>query len=169
MKDSRVLFLAIILLSLSMLGFAFLPYLSSLVESRNIGKAHSSLGEQIYFSGRGENGRQIPFGYGPPWLRMHGGNCSSCHGDDGKGGFQIMMTDEEAPSITWEALTGAEHDEHEEEEEEEEHPSYDKRTIERAITKGLDPSGQRLDSIMPRWEMNQTELDAISSFLKKLD
>ena len=76
-----------------------------------------------------------------------------------------MMSDEKAPSITWKALTEEEHDEHEEEE----HPPFDKKTIKRAITKGLDPSGQRFDSIMPHWEMNQTELNAIISFLKKLD
>ena len=76
-----------------------------------------------------------------------------------------MMSDEEAPSITWEALNEEEHGK----DEEEEHLPFDKRTIKRAITKGLDPSGQRLNSIMPRWEMNETELDAVTSFLKKLD
>lgn len=166
MKNSRVLFLAMILLSISILGFAFLPYVSSLVESPNISKDYSSLGEQIFFSGRGENERPISYSRGPQWLRMMGGSCSSCHGDDGKGGFQIMMSDEEAPSITWEALN---EEEHGKDEEEEEHPPFDKRTIKRAITKGLDTSGQRLDSIMPRWEMNQTELEAMIVFLKKLD
>ena len=164
MKNSGFLFLAIILLSISIMGFTALPYFSSLFDSPDIGTTYSSLGEQIYLSGRRENGRSISHSGGPHWLGMMGGSCSSCHGEDGKGGFQIMMSDEEAPPITWKALTTEEHNEHGEEE-----PLYNKRMIERAITKGLGPSGKLLDSAMPRWEMNQTELDAIIDFLKELD
>ncbi len=165
MKNSGLLFLAIGLLSISMLGFAFLPYLSSLAGSSDISGAYSSLGEQIYFTGRGDNGRPIPYDRGPRWLRLMGGGCSSCHGDDGQGGFQIMMSAKESPSIAWEALTEEGDNKHGEEK----HAPYDKRTIKRAITKSLNPAGQELDSVMPRWELNQAELDAVIDFLKKLD
>ena len=138
MKNSRVLILAIAFISVSLLGFTTLASLSSFVDSRDISKSFSSLGEQIYFSGRGEGGRRIPYQYGLYWLRMHGGNYSSCHGDDEKGGLQIMMSDERPPAITWEALTQEERDD----EDEKEHPPYDKRTIERAITGGAESGRQ---------------------------
>lgn len=166
MKNSRVLILAVMLLFVSLLGFAVLQYFSSLVEPTDTGKSFSSLGEQIYFSGRGQSGRRLSYDYGANWLRMHGGGCSSCHGDDGKGGFELMMSDEEAPAITWAALTEEEHNEHGEDGE---HLPYNERTIKRAITQGLNPAGRQLDSIMPRWEMNTEELNAIIVFLKKLD
>jgi mono/diheme cytochrome c family protein len=164
MKHTAILFLAILLLVLGFLGLAVWQYFLPVVEAPAIEKSYSSLGEQIYFTGRGENGRIIPFTYGPAWLRMHGGSCASCHGSDGKGGLPIMMSDEVAPEIRWHALT----EEHGESGEEE-HPPYNERLVERAITQGLNPAGEPLDYVMPRWQVNEKELDAIIEFLKELD
>lgn len=165
MKNKAILFLAILLLVLGFLGLATWQYFIPFLEAPAIEKSYSSLGEQIYFTGRGENGRTIPFTSGPAWLRMHGGSCASCHGSDGKGGIPIMMSNEEAPDITWYALTEEKH----EEKHEEEHPPYDERLVKRAITEGLNSAGEPLDYVMPRWQMNEKELDAIIEFLKKLD
>ncbi len=161
MKESWVLLLAIVMVLIGVAGIVTWQYALSYLQIPSIEKTYSSRGEQIYFSGRGENGRLIPFSYGPMWLRMHGGSCASCHGPDGKGGLPIMMSDEGAPSITWHALTEEEH--------EEEHPPYDERLVKRAISEGLDPAGEPLDFVMPRWQMTEKELAAIVDFLKELD
>ncbi len=166
MKKIWLLISALIFIIIGVFGFIFLPYFNFNVDSQQLEKSFSSFGEQIYFSGRGEDGRIIPYNYGPNWLRMHGGGCSACHGDNGEGGLPLMMSNKEASSITWESLT---EEEHMEGEDQEEHPPYDKSTIKRAIKDGLDPAGEPLDNIMPRWQMNKEELDAIVIFLKDLD
>lgn len=165
MKNVGILFLAILLLILGFLGLSAWQYFLPSLEAPGIEKSYSSLGEQIYFTGRGENGRVIPFTYGPMWLRMHGGSCASCHGEDGKGGLPIMMSNEVAPEISWHALTEGEH----EELGGEEHPPYDERLMKRAISEGLNPAGKPLDYVMPRWQMSKKELNAMIEFLKKLD
>lgn len=158
--------LAILLIAVGFIGLIFGQYALPYLQAPSIEKSYSSLGEQIYFSGRGENGRTIPFNYGPTWLRMHGGSCVSCHGRDGKGGLPIMMSDEEAPPITWHALA---EEEHGEAVREGEHPPYDDRLVKRAITEGLNPAGEPLDYVMPRWQMTEKELDALTEFLRALD
>lgn len=74
----------------------------------------------------------------------------------------------EAPAITWKALTKADHGK-DDEEEKEEHAPYNNKTFKRAATKGMNSSNKKLDSIMPRWEMNKKEVDAVIEYLKKLD
>ncbi len=75
-----------------------------------------------------------------------------------------MMSDEVAPEIRWRTLI----EEHRESGEEE-HPPYNGRLVKRAITEGLNPAGEPLDYVMPRWQMNKRELNAIIEFLKELD
>jgi cytochrome c oxidase subunit 2 len=167
MKNIRVLLLSILLIVTGLIGFTGLQYYSQLSVAPSLEKSFSSLGEQIYFTGVGDSGNRISFSYGPMWLRMHGGSCVSCHGTDGKGSLPIMMSDEEAPSITWHALTEEEHEE--DEHEEEEHPPYEEETVKRAIRDGLNPAGEEIDFIMPRWQMNEKELNSQIEFLKELE
>ena len=75
-----------------------------------------------------------------------------------------MMSNEESPNITYDALT----EEEDGERGEEEHPPYNERLIKRAITDGLDPAGNLLDPVMPRWDMNNEDLDDLIDFLKTL-
>lgn len=98
---------------------------------------------------------------------MHRLACADCHGPQGQGGrVHIMMESFEAPSITWPALTEEEHGEHAEGEG---HPPYTEETVKRAITQGVDPAGNRLDRIMPRWSMSSDDLDDLVDYLKTLD
>ncbi len=166
MKNFRILVTAVILIILGAVGLLVLNCTGPAFNSVDESESYSSLGERIYFSGRVENKRLISYNNGPRRLRMHGGSCASCHGKKGKGGISLMMTEQQAPSITWKALTEEDHEEHEGEEK---HARYNETTIKRAITKGLGPSGRELDSLMPRWEMNNKELSAIIDFLRKLD
>ncbi len=79
-----------------------------------------------------------------------------------------MMSDKEAPAITRKALARAKYYKYKEEEKKE-HVPYNNKTFKRAATIGLNPAKKRLVSIMPRWEMNKKEVDAVLKYLKKLD
>ncbi len=126
----------------------------------------SSNGKMIYFTGVDMEGNRILPKYGGPmWLYMHGGSCVSCHGEDGRGGRPVMMCSEIPPDIRYSTLTSEEM----EHEGEEEHPPYNETTIKRAITEGLNPAGEELDPCMPRWEINDRDLNDLILFLKELD
>lgn len=120
-----------------------------------------SLGERIYLTGIGADGA-IPRTGGVG--RMGSGGCITCHGEDGQGGeVGMMMRFIDAPAITYEDLTGT-HDEHDSEAE----APWTDADIARVIRTGVEPDGDRLDPIMPRWEMSDREMDALIDYLKTL-
>jgi len=132
------------------------------------GRSYASNGERIYFTASSESGNYIS--YTGSIRMMHSITCANCHGSNGKGGrVNMMMWSFDSPDITWDRLTSEEH--HEEgtgEEEHEEHPPYTEVTIRQAITEGINPAGEPLDEEMPRWKMNQGDLDDLINFLKTL-
>ncbi len=131
-------------------------------------REYSSLGEQIYFTGRGEDGRQIPFSGGHHHMRMHGGGCVTCHGADREGG-QVMWPRfwVRAPALTPEALGLAGAGDHEDAHDggNHEHEAYTAETLKRAIIEGVEPDGRRLDDAMPRWQLKPAEADALVAYL----
>lgn len=125
----------------------------------------SSLGEQIYYTGRGEGDRVIPRSD----TVMHVNACVDCHGRDGRGGrVRIMMGSFESPDIRWGVLTGEEEGEGHAEEGEEEHPPYNAEKFARALWEGEEPDGEDLDQIMPRWDMTDREIEALIDYLDGL-
>jgi hypothetical protein len=48
-------------------------------------------------------------------------------------------------------------------------PAYNDKTLETAITKGIDPSNRHLEVIMPKYTYSGTELKSLVSFLKTLN
>ena len=122
-------------------------------------------GKLIYTTGRGAAGRLLYFRLltaGERALPANGIVCANCHGADGKGGREgnIVMAD-----ITYGTLgrplpasppwnkTRA---------------PYTDALLARAITQGLDSSGQQLDSSMPRWVLSEPELQDLLKYLKRL-
>jgi mono/diheme cytochrome c family protein len=112
---------------------------------------------------------------------QHSGmSCATCHGPDGSGGRYLAMGAVRTPNIQYAILTGqVELDEdghegedeegHDEAEEEEHgHEPYTDETLKRAITEGVEPDGEELDSFMPRWSMSDQDLEDLVSFLKTL-
>lgn len=133
------------------------------VADRGVGRlsgTDASLGARIFLDGIGEDGVIPRSAVGPG---MMGGGCVTCHGADGRGdSFSMMMGNFEAPDITYDALTSP----HEESGNDE--GAWDDADILRAISEGLEPSGDRLDPIMPRWELTEREFDALLDYLKEL-
>ncbi|MDF1500871.1 MAG: cytochrome c [Anaerolineales bacterium] len=128
---------------------------------------YASNGERIYFTGASESGPPIRAQM-EGMRRMPGGRsgCASCHGADARGArVSMMMSTVTAPDIRWEHLTEEEHDgEHGED-----HPAYTAETFKRAVTEGLNPSGEELHWIMPRWEMSDSQIDDLISYLQSIE
>lgn len=120
--------------------------------------SYDSLGEQIWVTGVGSDGRQIAFSaprQSQGALMMGSGGCASCHGQDGRGGTIRMMMGAaiKAPDVTYSNLAK---------------DGYTEQTIGRAITQGLDEAGKPLEQAMPRWQMNATDLSATIAYLRVL-
>jgi len=122
-----------------------------------------SRGKIIYTTARSPSGE--PFFYrlatGGDYVPATGITCAGCHGLDGKGG---RLGDVPAPDITYKALTKPSTA-----------PSGRSRSpytadalIARAIIEGIDPSGQRLSVMMPRWSLSKSDLRDLLAYLKHL-
>jgi hypothetical protein len=88
--------------------------------------------------------------------------CVNCHGLEGHGKSEGGI---ESPDITWGELMkpyGHKHSLGRN------HSAFDAESLKAAITKGVDPAGNPLDSAMPRYRMSKENLDALISYLKIL-
>lgn len=163
-----LLLVALVLTAASLLTSCSLPY--RWVGDYGRGSFQSN-GERIYFTAESSSREPISSSGGFPMMRRRA-TCVNCHGPGGKGGrvTMMMMGRFDVPDITWGTLTQEER--HEEErggEEHEEHPPYTEETLKRAIIRGIDPAGERLDEYMPRWRMSKPDLDDLVEFIKTLD
>ena len=122
------------------------------------GTSFTSNGQRIFFTATSSSGQPIiPQGFN---MMMNRITCANCHGPEGKGGtVSIMMQRFDVPEITWPELTGIHH---------EDHPPFTEETVKQAITRGLDPAGNRLESFMPRWQLSAPDLDDLVAYLKTL-
>jgi len=122
-------------------------------------------GKIIYTTGRGAAGRLLYFRLltaGERALPANGVFCANCHGADGKGGREgnIVMADITYGTLSrplpasppWNRARAA----------------YTDALLARAITQGVDSSGQQLDSSMPRWILFDPELQDLLKYLKRV-
>lgn len=133
-------------------------------------------GERIYFTGTNIDGERIRYTGGPNFGGMMAGSfltCASCHGVDARGGRHFMhMQVMDAPDIRIAALSAeAHHEEEEKPADQEEHDEGEKTfayTLEdfrRAVVEGRHPSGEPLDTNMPRWQLSDRDLQDLYNFL----
>lgn len=142
----------------------------------------SSAGERIYYTGIGHDGpirvRWDPSGgtrgYGgmmgrrgrqSGYLRM---GCVRCHREDGQGGLIGMMGGgAEAPDIRYSTLSEGGPEPGEDESSTVE-VGWTDEDIARAIRDGIEPDGEELDPLMPRWRMDATDMRDTIDYLKEL-
>lgn len=120
-------------------------------------------GQQIYRKGTAP-GSQISAYYGPIQNEITARllPCVNCHGIYGKGKPEGGI---EPPNITWGELTkpyGHKHSDGRA------HPPFDQINLATAITEGVDPEGNKLESAMPRYRMSPQDLEALIAYLKVL-
>jgi len=120
-------------------------------------------GRQIYERGASDSGQPIRavIGTGEP---IEGAilPCANCHGHDGKGKPEGGI----APSnLTWERLSspyaaanpGGRT-----------HPAYTERLLRRAFAMGIDPAGNQLNEVMPRFQMTLEDAADLAAYIRKL-
>ena len=123
-----------------------------------------SRGKQIYLLGSSKSGKDILAYIGDSSLEVPGTSmtCANCHGMAGQGKSEGGI---DPSNITWEALTkpyGITHSSGRK------HPAYTARGLELAITRGVDPAGNKLLNAMPRYQMSKEDLADLVVYLKRL-
>lgn len=121
-------------------------------------------GKQIYIRGTASNGREILAYLGESSMEVPASTmpCANCHGRDGKGKPEGGVV---PSNVTWEALTkpyGVTHASGRK------HAPYTERALELAIVRGLDPAGNKLLNVMPRYQMSREDLVDLIAYLKRL-
>lgn len=122
------------------------------------------VGKRIFFEGRGA-GDEIFAYFGRDNVRMPAVllPCANCHGHDGTGRPEGGVV---PPNITWQNLTKSYGHRHPNGRE---HGPFDEDAISGAVSGGTDPAGNKLDPLMPRYEMSQDDMAALVAFLKQLE
>ncbi len=146
----------VVLLALSLAIF------DSEVLSSNELTPQQKRGQQIYLKGISPSGQEI-------LAELGGGTtvpasampCANCHGADGLGRPEGGVT---PSNITWQTLTRP----YDAETNGRRHPPYTERTLKRALTMGVDPAGNALQTTMPRYRLSLADLDDLLAYLKLL-
>jgi mono/diheme cytochrome c family protein len=123
-----------------------------------------SRGKQIYLHGSSQSGRQIFAYIGESSLEIQGASmaCANCHGLDGRGKPEGGINPSD---ITAESLTkpyGVIHADGRK------HTAYNPGAFEAAITRGIDPAGNRLSNVMPRYNIARDDLNDLIAYLARL-
>ncbi|HEY6329322.1 MAG TPA: ABC transporter substrate-binding protein [Blastocatellia bacterium] len=121
-------------------------------------------GKQIYLHGTSPSGKEILAYIGESSVEVSGSAmpCANCHGVDGQGKPEGGVT---PSNLTWEALTkpyGVTHADGRQ------HPAYTDRGLELAITRGVDPAGNKLSDVMPRFDISRDDMADLIAYLKRL-
>jgi len=121
-------------------------------------------GKQIYLQGTSPSGKDILAYLGDESLEVPGSAmaCANCHGFDGQGKPEGGIT---PSNLSWEVLSkpyGLAHADGRK------HPAYTERGLQLAITRGLDPGGNKLLNVMPRYQMSEQDLADLVAYLKRL-
>jgi len=121
-------------------------------------------GKQIYMLGTSPSSRTITAFLGDPPTEISATalTCVGCHGLDGQGKPEGGVV---PSNIVWESLTKAYGSAPAGRRK---HPPYTGRALELAITRGLDPGGNRLANAMPRYEMSREDLADLIEYLKQV-
>ena len=133
------------------------------MEIQDIPTKFQSNGERIYYTGTSVSRDPLTYSGGNMHMQMMGGGCTTCHGSNRGGGRMMPRFWLSAPPLTREALF----ENHAAEDGHGAHGSYDSETFRRAIFEGIDPSGEALDSLMPRWSMSERDLRDLLNYLKQ--
>ncbi|MEW6213145.1 MAG: ABC transporter substrate-binding protein [Acidobacteriota bacterium] len=159
----RLKTIILILSFLILVAIPSLSHLSSLPQGRQL-TVEERCGQQIYRRGISPSGKEIKaiIGDSSDPLPASAFACANCHARDGAGKPEGGVI---PSNLTWDALTrpyvvtaqGGR-----------KRLPYTERLLKRAITLGVDSSGNRLHPAMPRYQMSQEDAADLIAYLKKL-
>ena len=132
--------------------------------AQDAGSAAERRGRQIYFQGTSASGKPVLAYLGDGALEVPASTlpCANCHGTDGQGKPEGGVN---PSNITLEALTKPYGQTHASGRKD---PAYTNRGIEIAITRGLDPGGNKLLPVMPRYAMSREDIADLLLYLGRL-
>lgn len=114
----------------------------------------SSNGERIFFTGINSKGEPIKNSHD-----MQGVGCSMCHSSDAQG-MRMMM---DIPPLNWKYLTDPKGHTHASGRS---HPPFTESLFKACVLAGVDPAGNQLNNMMPRWQISGEDLDDLIEYLK---
>lgn len=122
------------------------------------------VGRQIYRTGKSPSGVTIQAKQGEGGAEFPASlmTCASCHGQDGRGRPEGGV---EPSNITWQELTkpyGLTHAGGRK------HGPYDEKSVVLAVALGVDPAGNELSTVMPRYQLAREDAQALLAYLKRL-
>lgn len=119
-------------------------------------------GQVIYVKGESRSGAEIVALMGEMRTEVPAAvvPCVSCHGADGHG---LAEAEVHPPDLIWAGLT-----EPHEHPGGRRHPPYDEELLKRAITKGIDPAGNRLHLAMPRYRLTLRDTADLIAYIRRL-
>jgi ABC-type branched-subunit amino acid transport system substrate-binding protein len=120
-------------------------------------------GREIYTRGEGAGEIVALVGDGQTKIAASVVPCGSCHGADGKGRAEggIVPSDITSASLSISRDDTAQGGR--------KRGPYTNRSLTRAVSMGIDASGNQLGLTMPRYQMSLGDMNAVLSYLKKLD
>jgi mono/diheme cytochrome c family protein len=126
--------------------------------------AQEASGKRIFNEGTSASGAPITARIGMMSQKVPASAvpCASCHGEDGKGQTQGGKL---RPDITWEQLADPEGHDHQSGRS---HPAFTEDSFAAAVSRGVDPAGNRLDPTMPRYDLSKGGLADLIAYLKRL-
>jgi ABC-type branched-subunit amino acid transport system substrate-binding protein len=147
-----------------LLGLALLGAAQAQGSGRGL-TATEQTGRRIYHDGIDRAGRPIAAKVAGSATSLKGKAmaCGNCHGEDGRGRPESGV---DPGDVTWADLTkpyGHVHANNRR------HGAYDLRSFRRAMRDGVDPAGNVLEPAMPRYELDDADLDALAAYLKRLE
>jgi ABC-type branched-subunit amino acid transport system substrate-binding protein len=136
---------------------------STLAADSVTGDAAAAKGRQLYLKGLGDNGAPVVAEVGKPATEISAAvlTCVNCHGRDGRGRPEGGLL---PSNIQWSELTkpyGASTLARR-------RSAYDDELLIRAVTMGIDASGNRLDPAMPRFRLSATDAGNLTAYLRVL-
>ena len=121
-------------------------------------------GKELYLRGTSAAGREVLAYLGDASLEVPASTvtCGSCHGPHGEGKSEGGVV---PGNLTWEVLTKPYGHTHASGRK---HEAFNEATLAQAITKGVDPSGNHLATVMPRYDFTRDELADLTAYLKRI-
>ncbi|HYC90770.1 MAG TPA: ABC transporter substrate-binding protein [Thermoanaerobaculia bacterium] len=117
-------------------------------------------GKQIYLRGEGSSPIQaVTDAEGTMVIPATVLRCVNCHDYDGRGKAEggVRPSNLQWAELTKQYATARRS-----------HPPYTARTLARAITMGIDPAGNDLDRVMPRYRLSARDADDLVAYLQTL-
>ncbi len=155
---------SLVLVALTLTSFAcYSPVVAASNDVAN------KVGKSIYLSGTGKNG-EIVTAVSAADTKVTGekASCANCHRRSGFGSSEGGLL---IPSITGNSLFSSREFKYRELKKSNRpitRTAYNKASLKKAIQSGIDSNGRQLNSLMPRYDMNASDMDDLISYLSTL-